>query len=352
MDKFLAGVGKCLLMRGNDLIGVARTLTDTTFSFSITGDEIRAGSGNALYGKYFHDSSLTVTLSDAMFNLDYIAASLGVSIQSGGLSVYESESAGETVTGGKITLTKTPVAFDGTLIGWYKKSTDEDWSIGQISQTGTTYQMTITNPEVSAKYCIKYFYNNESARSVTIPTQYVPSELHVVILNDLFAGGIGNVSDTPKIGRLITDIPRLQMDGSQNLALSASGAASVSLSGSALAVSSNTTCETEAYYGTMTEEIFGANWKDNVIAIAAENSDITLHTGDTETAVLRVIFSGNMMPARKDNSNFTFTSSASATASVTGGVITAGSTTGTAYITCALTGYADVSPAIIEVTVE
>ena len=117
MQKFLAGVGKALLFKGDQLIGVARTLTDSTFNFSITGEDIRGGAENALWGKYFHDSNLAVTLTDAMFNLEYVAASLGVDIASGGLSVQE-ESLTVSVGGGSVTLTKTPVAFDGSLIGW------------------------------------------------------------------------------------------------------------------------------------------------------------------------------------------------------------------------------------------
>ncbi len=43
--QFLAGVGRALLFKGNDLIGVATTLTESTFDFTITGEEIRGGQG-------------------------------------------------------------------------------------------------------------------------------------------------------------------------------------------------------------------------------------------------------------------------------------------------------------------
>ena len=54
---------------------------------------------------------------------------------------------------------------------------------------------------------------NPNAKSIQIPTQYVPATLHVVIINDLYAGDIVDVGSANKYGRLITDIPRLQMDG-------------------------------------------------------------------------------------------------------------------------------------------
>ena len=143
-----------------------------------------------------------------MFNLEYIAASLGVNVQSGGLSVMEEEL---TVAGagGSVTLTQTPVAFDGTLIGWYKKPADTEWKIGTIAGNA----MTISGSQANEHYCVKYFYINENGKSITIKTQYVPAELHVVILNDLFAGDVSNQSTTTRYGRLVTDIPRLQMDG-------------------------------------------------------------------------------------------------------------------------------------------
>ena len=143
-----------------------------------------------------------------MFNIEYIAASLGVNVESGGISVMEEEL---TVAGGggSLTLTETAVAFDGTIIGWYKKPAETEWKIGTI--TGKT--MTIGGAQANDHYCVKYFYQNVNAKSITIKTQYIPAELHVVIMNDLFAGDISNQASTTRYGRLITDIPRLQMDG-------------------------------------------------------------------------------------------------------------------------------------------
>lgn len=289
----------------------------------------------------------------AMFNLEYIAASLGVNIESGGLSIMEEEL---TVggTGGNVTTTQTPVAFDGSMIGWYKLPTDEDWTIGTIE--GTT--MTIPDAAANTHYCVKYFYQNANARSITIKTQYVPSELHVVIINDLYSGDVGSQSDATRYGRLITDIPRLQMDGNQNLALTSTGAATVSLTGSALAVSSGDTCEEDPYYGTMTEEIFGAVWQDDVIALAIENSEISLANGQTETLIVRAVFGGSVASQRKDNSDFTFAIETSPTATATGtevgantGIVTAGATPGFAIVSVSLTNYDNVPPAYAYVTV-
>lgn len=350
-NHYLAGVGTALLFKGNDLIGVAKTLTESTFNFAITAEDIRGGKGNGLLGRYFHDSTLTATLTDAMFDLNYIALSLGVNVESGGLSVKEEElKVGADST---VTTTETPVAFDGTMIGWYKKPTDNDWTIGTI----TGNKMTITGGTQEAVYCVKYFYQNANAKSITIKSQYVPATLHVVVLTDLYSGKVGTQSDATRYGRLIVDIPQFQLDGSQDLSLTATSAATVSLSGQALAVLDGATCEDDPYYGTMTEEIYGAKWQDDVIALAIENADIDLNQNNTEALIVRVVYGKGMASQRKDNSNFTFTKVNDPTATATGvtvsteGVVSAGTVDGAAVIEVTLKNAPNVPPAYATVTV-
>lgn len=348
---FLAGVGRALLFKGNDLIGVAKTLTESTFDFSITAEDVRGGQGNGLLGRYFHDSNMQVTLVDAMFDLQYMALSLGVNLESGGLSVKEEElTVGADST---VTASETPVAFNGSMIGWYKKPSDTEWSIG----TFTGSKMAISGASQNDPYCVKYFYINENAKSIKIKSQYVPSELHVVIMNDLYSGDVGSQSDATRYGRLITDIPRLQMDGNQTLNLTATSAATINLTGSALAVLSGDTCEDDPYYGTMTEEIYGAKWQDDVVALAVENSDIELAKSASETLIVRAVFGAGMASQRKDNSNFTFSvvstpaSTATGTNVDTKGVVKAGTQAGVAVVQVMLTGAPDVDPAFVTVTV-
>ena len=304
-----------------------------------------------MLGRYFHDSNMQVTLVDAMFDLQYMALSLGVNLESGGLSVKEEEL---TVgVDGTVTASETPVAFSGSMIGWYKKPSDTEWSIG----TFTGSKMTVSGGSQNDIYCVKYFYINENARSITIKSQYVPAELHVVIMNDLYAGDVGSQSDATRYGRLITDIPRLQMDGNQTLNLAASSAATINLTGSALAVLSGDTCEEDPYYGTMTEEIYGAKWQDDVVALAVENSEIELARSESEALAVRAVFGAGMASQRKDNSNFTFSvvdnpaSTATGTTVDTSGVVKAGTQAGVAVVQVMLTGAPDVAPAFVTVTV-
>ena len=304
-----------------------------------------------MLGRYFHDSNMQVTLVDAMFDLQYMALSLGVNLESGGLSVKEEELA--VGADNTVTASETPVAFNGSMIGWYKKPSDTEWSIG----TFTGSKMSISGASQSDPYCVKYFYINENAKSIKIKSQYVPSELHVVIMNDLYSGDVGSQSDATRYGRLITDIPRLQMDGNQTLNLTATSAATINLTGSALAVLSGDTCEEDPFYGTMTEEIYGAKWQDDVVALAVENSEIELATTESEALIVRAVFGAGMASQRKDNSNFTFSVATTPASTATGttvdnkGVVKAGSQAGVAVIQVVLTGAPDVDPAFVTVTV-
>lgn len=347
---FTAGPARALFFSGDQLIGIGKTLSDTTFNTSITAEEVRGGPGNLLYGQYFHDSSLTVSITDAMFNIRYVAANLGVDVTKGGVTVYESGKAGEAITtAGQITLTNTPVAFDGSVIGWYKKPADDNWTVATIK--GKT--MLVPGAIVGESYCIKYFYQNENAESITIKAQFVPKVLHLVLINDLYSGSAADVAaSSSKYGRLITDIPQFQLDGNVNLAWAATSAATVPLNGKALAYDESTSCEEDPVYGTMIQEVFGAKWQDDVIALAIENADIDLKTTETEQLIVRAVFGGNIASQRKDAENFTFAVATGSEATV--GVDNTGKVTanavGTGYVTVTLKENTTIQ-AVAEVTV-
>lgn len=347
---YTAGPARALFFYGQDLIGVGKTLNDTSISLSNTAEEIRGGPGNLLFGKYFHDSNMEISISDAMFNLQYVAATLGVNVERGGLSLYESPKAGEVVgAGGVVTLANTAVAFDGSVIAWYKKPTDANWFVATVTGNGKT--LTIPGAQAGDAYCVKYFYQNPNAKSVTIKAQYVPKVLHLVLINDLYSGDASKVAaSSSKYGRLITDIPQFQLSGSQDLSWSATSAATVSLDGSALAYDDGVSCEEDPIYGTMTQEIFGATWQDDVVALAIENADIDLSDGEDATLVVRVVYGGNIASQRKDNSNFTFAvedGEAYITLDQATGKVTGKTGTGVAHVSATLKDAAGKPTAIV-----
>lgn len=167
----------------------------------------------------------------------------------------------------------------------------------------------------------------------------MPKTLHLVLINDLYSGDVANVGSASKYGRLITDIPSYQLDGSQNLAWSATSTATISLNGSALAVDDGASCEEDPIYGTMTQEIFGAKWQDEVKAVAVANADVELNS-TTTTATLQVyaVFGGGVASRLMDNSNFKFAveTGTSATVAESTGVVTKNSTSGVTVISVTL----------------
>lgn len=100
----------------------------------------------------------------------------------------------------------------------------------------------------------------------------------------------------------------------------------------------------------MTEEIFGANWKNDVVAIAVENSDIELASGANEPLIVRAVFGGSVASQRKANSNFTFTVvSGDATVGANTGIVTGGASASVISVTLTgypnIVGYAYITPA-------
>lgn len=350
-EKFLANVGTALIFRGNEFAGLGNFLTENTFSFSASPNEVRGGANNPLLGRWFSDSTLNVTITNATFKLEYLAWSLGTTVEQGGTSFYESTDGEKITTAGQIELTKTPAAFNGTMIGWYKKPAETGWSIGAITETGGKYYLTVAGAAVGDVYCIKYPYMDENARMIAIPADFNPDELHVVLLNDLYNADINTNSAASKVGRLITDIPRLSLDPSQDLTLNATSSAPTQLTGTALRYTSGETCESSAVYGTMTEQVYGAKWQDSVQFIAPENGDIELGTGETETLVMRVVYGGSTASQRKDNSNFTFAVLEGDSTVSNTGVVTAAGSAGKTVIGISLTGYANVPQAFAYVSV-
>ena len=106
---------------------------------------------------------------------------------------------------------------------------------------------------------------------------------------------------------------------------------------------SGDSCEEEPYYGTMTEEIFGYSWKEDVIALAIENSDIEIAQGGSEQLAVRAVFGGSIASQRVDATDLTFAVESGGTyASVAPTGIVSGTTAGEAVISVTLKGHAGI----------
>ena len=74
MSYLVAGVGTIQLFdpSTNALILTSKTLTEQGLNFGSTAEEARGGAANALLGKYYHDSSFGLTLTDQLFDLNIL----------------------------------------------------------------------------------------------------------------------------------------------------------------------------------------------------------------------------------------------------------------------------------------
>lgn len=263
----MAGVATVDMFDGDNLFGTATTLTESSLNIGISAEDIRGGEGAGLLGRYFHTSTFELTLTDALFNLEYMAKSVGAEIQAGADVMMNEQLTAALDT---ITLSKTPVPMKGdcgdTYV-WYRGVKEESWTA--VKATGKTI-----NVPAAGDYCVKYFYNNAAASKLRIAADYVPATLRLVLKENLYAAGETNNSQT-KVGYVLINIPRFQLDGSQELSMSMTGASTTSLKGMALISDGcDAGCEGAGYYADMIQVLDGAAWYDGIMSLAVDGGKV------------------------------------------------------------------------------
>ena len=319
----LAGVGNLELYDAQgDMIAFSKTLVTSGIDFSLSSEEVRGGLANQLLAKYFHDSAMTFTLEDAIFDLNYIALNVGSAISTGA-DVMTVEEVTTTVAN-EITVTGTPQPFlsTGLLLGWYKLPAEENWT--KIEFTDQT--ATVTGLDAGTTVCVKYVANNEACDFFTVSSAYIPSQCTAILYLPLFKSGATaqSYSTSSKIGEVQVEIPNFLLDGAMSLSLSSSGVATTSLSGSALATfTGNEGCDGDGYYAKLKQIIYNKGEFDDVQTIVVEDSMIDVEVDGTQTLKVYAIYGGNTVPKLISNSKLTFTSTDDTVAEVsTAGVVT------------------------------
>lgn len=316
------------------LMASSKTLIDSGLNMSITGEEARGGQGNILLGKYYHDSSFGLTLTDQIWDLNYLAMNCGGAITANSDIITLEQYT--VITPNTIEVSQTPVAFTSTsgVIGWYKLSSQADDAYTKIVIDPSTKQATVADLPVGSIVCVKYIVNSSSARKFVVNADYIPSVVHAVMTISLFKAGVTTetLTSSSKIGEIIIDIPNFQLEGAQDISLSSSGIASVALSGSALATfSGNAGCSDHGYYAIITENVFNLGEFDNVTSLVVANANIELNVSETQTLQVYKLYNNGTQPTLIDNTKLTFTATGNATVSADG-VVSAGSQTGVTTI--------------------
>lgn len=265
----------------------AKTLTDSSISLTSTMEEIRAGQGAKLYGRFSHDTGMTATLTDAMFKMEYIALQTGSNIDSvGGNCMFTEQleyEGGEDEDG--FTLTNTPVAMGKSCgldkIGvWFRKvgcGSSDDYTFVELTSTqATAKKFTSTEAEDGAKYCVTYFKNEEGAREMLINANFVPAEMILMLTTKLFAADAKGNKTGGSIGEVTIKIPRFQLDGQVDLSMAMSSAATINLSGTALATDAES-CAADGIYCEIIELVTGRKWHDGLRSVVYSSEDKTLY---------------------------------------------------------------------------
>ena len=277
---FLAGVADAEIFKGTESFATAKTLIDSSITIGVSAEDIRAGKGAKLYGKYFHTSTFDLKLSDAMFKLEYIAANVGAELELGG-DVFRMEEVKVTADDRAVTLADVPVALNagGDIYVYYKKDTEEYFK--SVKHTADTKEFNVPGTE-EGTYCVKYLYTNDSARKVVINANFIPDTLSIYLTANLYAGDVNNISTGTRVGTVTIKVPRFLLSGSQEIAMSMTGAANTPLEGSALAMKSES-CDGEGIYAEIIEVIEGRTYHDMcMIKIQSDEDGLIIYDNETE----------------------------------------------------------------------
>ena len=350
----LAGVGNVQLHDPStgDLIVTSKTLTDSGIGFTLTAEDIRGGMANKLLGQYFHDSGMTLTMTDALFSMEYLALNVGgtISVGSDVMTVEQIT----TTQPNKITVTDTPQMFSTVgVIGWYTIAGRDNWT--KITFNQETKTADVSGLAVGTTVCVKYIKTDASAEQFTVSSTFIPSQCYALLTLPLFKAGTESVTSytsSSKVGEVQVEIPNFILAGAQDLSLTASGASTTALSGSALATfAGDEGCDGDGYYAKLKQITYNKDEFADVKSIVIADSDIELGATEEQTVEVYALYGGIVAPKLLDNSKLTFTSSsANATVGSHTGVVQ-GVSQGEAVIEVVVDGKPNlVAKAVVTVT--
>ena len=251
---FLASVGQAdaYVRKGDklELFFSAKTLTDSAINTSVSAEEVRGGQGAALLGQFFHTSQFGLNMTDAVFHLEYLAAQVGSEIEAGGFGLEDITLSKADFVDGKYTLKKAPIEIlEGTgHIVWFNLSGKNEYSTVEVEDDGVTVDLGaefIASIPADTKICLHYYADKAAARHLIVRSDFMPKELVLVLNTRLFAAEAMATESGKPVGGLVVKIPRFQLNGTVDLSMAMSSAATVSLQGTAFGYSDD--CEGSKY---------------------------------------------------------------------------------------------------------
>lgn len=268
---FLGGVGKAEAFRMNngklELAFVSNTLTDSGLTISTTKDDIRAGQGAPIQFSFYHDPSVEITLTDVLWKPAYLEAQLGANFDNNVHEDYITETV--TFAAGEATLSKAPILMPLTCAEnqyaiWGSPKGKDEWVMinyeeGKAKLNGA-----------SGEYCVRYLAEDARANVAEITAQIIPSELYLIITAPIFAGDACAASKGKAAGHITFEVPRFQLNGSQEFSMNMSSNQTMSLAGIALA---SEAADCDAVGGKLLriiEVIEDRDWKDDITNLISD----------------------------------------------------------------------------------
>ena len=271
---FIAGVGNATLFDGERLVASANTLIDSGITIGLSFEDIRAGQGNKLYGRYAHTSTFDLKLTDAMFNLEYLAMNTGSDISLGGDVMIDEELTSATK---KIKLSHTAVPISGDVVYAYAKKAGTDDVYNKYPVSGKANdEITVTE---DGTYCIRYMYNNDLASKMTVKANFIPKTLTLILEANLYSGGSCDIETSTLAGKVTIKVPRFMLNGSQELSLTASGVANTAIEGTALA-SGCAGCSGDGVYAEIIQVMANRTLDNGFTGIVVEDAVREASKGD------------------------------------------------------------------------
>ena len=269
---FIAGVGNATLFDGERLVASANTLIDSGITIGLSFEDIRAGIRNKLYGRYAHTSTFDLKLTDAMFNLEYLAMNTGSDISLGGDVMVDEEL---TSTAKKITLSKTAVAISGSKVYAYAKKSGTD----NVYDKYAVAQDNSIEVPADGTYCIRYMYTNDLASKMVVKANFIPKTLTLILEANLYSGGSCDIETSTLAGKVTIKVPRFMLNGSQELSLTASGVANTAIEGTALA-SGCAGCSGDGVYAEIIQVMANRTLENGFTGIVVEDAVREASKGD------------------------------------------------------------------------
>ena len=237
----------------------SKTLTDSAVNVSIQKEDIIDSYNGAPAGVFYHSPSISITLSDVLWQPEFLEYSLGQRFsdltKEGSTEYCTVKLRSNSV--GVATLTPdyrapAPVDFPGMDTGanvYYlviaKRDQDADWCECSCVKSGDNYIFGRTDDQnrgelaPNTEYCFRYMTSSLKSRELLITTKILPAELQLTITTPLFtAEGCDDIesslSKSQHAGYLVYEVPRWALNADLSLSATMSGTQGMQLVGTVL----------------------------------------------------------------------------------------------------------------------